>query len=130
MFETEKEILKIIDFINNYVEKDETVVIPVSGGLDSDVTARLCCKAVGKDRIKMFIVKEDNLETKFIKNARNLAQDLGVKLIEIELCGKSSEMIRAIAKADTDNIFNPNSTLQVRKNKVFIKNYNYFSLPR
>jgi len=40
----EKEIAKIIQFINRYVEQDEIVIIPVSGGLDSDVTARYVIK--------------------------------------------------------------------------------------
>ena len=128
MLETKKEVLRIIDFINNYVEDDETVIIPVSGGLDSDVTARLCCEALGKNRIKIFMVKEENLENKFIENARNLAQDLGIKLIEIELSGKSREIIEKLENAD--NIFNSNSALQTRKNKMFIKNDNYFSISR
>lgn len=117
----EKEISKIIEFIKSYVEDDEKIVIPVSGGLDSDVVTRLCYKALGRDRIKIFIVKEDNLEPKFIENARNLAIDLNVKLTEIPLYGKSAELVQNLSKADTDNIFNSNSILEIGKAKCAIR---------
>ena len=62
----ENEIRKIVDFIRNYVQEDENVVIPVSGGLDSDVVARLCFKALGKEKIKLFIVTDNTMEKKFL----------------------------------------------------------------
>ena len=53
----EKEIEKIEEFIKSYVLENERVLILVSGGIDSDVVARLCYKALGKDRIKLLFVK-------------------------------------------------------------------------
>ena len=64
----DKEILKIEEFIKSYVLEDERVLILVSGGIDSDVVARLCYKALGKDRIKLLFVKETETEAKFVKN--------------------------------------------------------------
>ena len=81
----ETEITRIVKFIREYMQEDEKVVIPVSGGIDSDVVARLCCRALGKDKIKLFIVTDNNMERKFLKNARNLAKDLEVSLTEIPL---------------------------------------------
>ena len=66
----EKEIEKIEKFIKSYVLKDERVLILVSGGIDSDVVARLCYKALGKDRIKLVFVKETETEGKFVKNVK------------------------------------------------------------
>lgn len=40
--EIRRELPRIIDFIRRYVLPGEQVVVPVSGGLDSDVVARLC----------------------------------------------------------------------------------------
>jgi len=111
MVDINKEVLRIINFIKKNVENDETVVIPVSGGIDSDVTARLCCKALGKERIKIFIIKESELEEKFIHNARKLAEDLEVKLTEIPLEGKSLELMQILEKSDKENIFNSSSVL-------------------
>lgn len=117
MINVDMEILKIVNFIKDYVEDDEIVVIPISGGIDSDVTARLCHKALGKERVKLFIVEENELEKKFIYNARKLAKDLDTKLIEIPLQGKSLELMQILEKSDKDNVFNSNSVLEVGKAK-------------
>lgn len=112
----DREILKIVNFIEGYVQEDEVVVIPISGGIDSDVTARLCCKALGKERIKLFIIKDD-LEKKFIENARKLAEELKVSLTEISLEGKSLELMQILEKSEKDNVFNAKSVLEVGKAK-------------
>lgn len=117
MLNVDTEILKIVNFIKEYVEDNEIVVIPVSGGIDSDVTARLCYKALGKERIKLFIIEENELEKKFIYNARKLAKDLDVKLTEISLKGKSLELLQILGESDKDNIFNSNSVLELGKAK-------------
>lgn len=41
-----------------YVLENERVLILVSGGIDSGVVARLCYKALGKDRIKLLFVNK------------------------------------------------------------------------
>lgn len=117
MVNVDIEILKIVNFIKGYVEDDEIVVIPISGGIDSDVTARLCHKALGKERVKLFIVEENELEKKFIYNARKLAEDLNIELTEISLKGKSLELMQILEKSDKDNIFNSNSVLEIGKLK-------------
>lgn len=116
MINVDIEILKIVNFIKEYVEGDEIVVIPISGGIDSDVTARLCHKALGKNRIKLFIIEESELEEKFISNARKLAEDLDIKLTEFPLQGKSLELMKILEKSDK-NTFNSNSVLEVGKAK-------------
>ena len=110
------EILKIVNFINEYIQDDEVVVIPISGGIDSDVTVRLCYKALGKERIKLFIIKDD-LEKKFMDNARKLAEELKVPLTEISLEGKSLELMQILEKSEKDDIFHANSVLELGKAK-------------
>ena len=66
-----KEIARIQTFICNFVLDGETVVVPVSGGLDSDVVARLCCRSLGSSRVKASIVIQSDREPKFLKNAKN-----------------------------------------------------------
>ena len=83
----EQELDRIQRFIRGYADEGETVVVAVSGGLDSDVTARLCCRAVGNRRLKLFMVIEDQMEEKFLLNARRLAADLKVSLKEIHVGG-------------------------------------------
>lgn len=111
------EILKITQFIKEYVKDDEIVIIPVSGGIDSDVTARLCYKSLGKERIKLLLIKENHFEEKFIYHARNLAKALNTPLTEFPLYGKSLELMQILEISDKDNIFHSNSALEVGKAK-------------
>ena len=117
----ETEIQRIVDFIREYMQEDERVVIPVSGGIDSDVVARLCCRALGKDKIKLFIVTDNNMERKFLTNARNLAKDLEVSLTEIPLEERNIELIQILEKAEKDKIFNSKSLLDSNKIKCSMR---------
>ena len=56
------ELDRVILFINDYVDKDEIVMIPVSGGIDSDVVARICVKALGKEHVRLFLIQQDDME--------------------------------------------------------------------
>lgn len=117
----ETEIQRIVNFIREYMQDDEKVVIPVSGGIDSDVVARLCCRALGKERIKLFTVIDDNMERKFLINARNLAKDLEISLTEISLGKRNIELIQILEKAEKDKIFNSNSLLDSNKIKCSMR---------
>lgn len=117
----ETEIQRIVDFIREYMQEDEKVIIPVSGGIDSDVVARLCCRALGKDKIKLFIVTDNNMERKFLTNARNLAKDLEVSLTVIPLEERNIELIQILEKAEKDKIFNSKSLLDSNKIKCSMR---------
>ena len=117
----ETEIQRIVDFIREYMQEDEKVIIPVSGGIDSDVVARLCCRALGKDKIKLFMVTDNNMERKFLTNARNLAKDLEVSLTMIPLEERNIELIQILEKAEKDKIFNSKSLLDSNKIKCSMR---------
>ena len=117
----ETEIQKIVNFIREYMQEDEKVIIPVSGGIDSDVVARLCCRALGKDKIKLFMVTDNNMERKFLTNARNLAKDLEVSLTMIPLEERNIELIQILEKAEKDKIFNSKSLLDSNKIKCSMR---------
>lgn len=117
----ETEIQRIVDFIREYMQEDERVVIPVSGGIDSDVVARLCCRALGKDKIKLFIVTDENIERKFLINAKNLAKDLEVSLTDIPLGKRNIELIKILEEAEKDKIFNSKSLLDSNKIKCSMR---------
>ena len=46
--ELQKEMERIQEFLRSYVREGERVVIGVSGGLDSDVVARIAVNTFGK----------------------------------------------------------------------------------
>lgn len=117
----DKEILKIEEFIKSYLLEDERVLILVSGGIDSDVVARLCYKALGKDRIKLLFVKETETEAKFVKNVKNLAEDLETPLTIVPLEGKSMEFIKTLEQAENEPIFNSKLILDPAKAKCSMR---------
>lgn len=117
----DKEILKIEEFIKSYVLKDECVLILVSGGIDSDVAARLCYRALGKDRIKLLFVKETEIEAKFVKNVKNLAEDLEAPLTIVPFEGKSMEFIKVLEQAENEPIFNSRLILDPAKAKCSMR---------
>ena len=109
--EIKRELPRILDFIRNYTIMGEKVVVPVSGGLDSDVVARLCVEALGADRVKLFTVHQLHMEEKYLVNAHNLAEDLRVKLATIEMGTMNRDLIEKLRTADPDAGFNPDSLL-------------------
>ncbi len=117
----QQELAKMKQFIRDYVYEDETVVVPVSGGLDSDVVARLCCAALGNERVKLFIVIQNEMEEKFLQNARNLAESLGISLKEIHLENMNTELIKALEDAEEPGIFCRNTLLDPAKAKCSVR---------
>lgn len=105
------ELERIIEFIRDYVLEGEKVVVPVSGGLDSDVVARLCVKAIGSNRVRLFSVHQQQMEDKYLENAKNLAMDLAVPIAIIPLGDMNSELIKMLQVADPEIGFDVNSLL-------------------
>ncbi len=115
------EIDKIEAFISNYVQDDETVVILVSGGLDSDVTARLCHRALGKERIKLCMILQSEMEDKFKRQALELAEDLSVELVQIHLEDMNRTLISALEEAETEGVFRSDTLLDPAKAKCSLR---------
>ncbi|AIJ05099.1 NAD+ synthetase [Methanocaldococcus bathoardescens] len=79
----EEIVEKITNFIKEKVEeaKANGVVIGLSGGIDSSVTAYLCVKALGKDKVLGIIMPEKNTNPKDVEHAKMVAENLGIKYI-------------------------------------------------
>lgn len=115
------ELNRIIHFINNYVDENETVMVPVSGGVDSDVVARLCVKALGKEHVRLFLIRQSDMEEKFLINARTLAKDLQVSLSEICLEGINETLITALENGDKNRTFSKVHDLDEEKAKCSLR---------
>lgn len=105
------ELSRIEKFIREYVHEGEKVVIPVSGGLDSDVVARLCHRVLGRDRIHLFTVDQPGMAKKFLENVKNLGMDLGVSPAVIHPGEMNVQLIRILKEGDPDVGFYPDSLL-------------------
>lgn len=105
------ELNRIEKFICSYVYADEKVVIPVSGGLDSDVVARLCHRVLGKERIHLFTVKQPSMEEKYLENVKNLGIDLGVSPAVLCPGDMNVQLIQILSAADPEIGFQPKALL-------------------
>ena len=102
---------RILTFIRNQAQHSQKIAIPVSGGLDSDVVARLCAEAIGVENIRIFTVVQEGLEEKYTNNARRLAEDLGIHLAVIQLGSMNRMLIQMLHEAAPDEPFQPDSLL-------------------
>ncbi|MCI8939898.1 MAG: NAD(+) synthase [Dorea sp.] len=116
-----EEIERITAFIQEFVYEQECVVVPVSGGIDSDIVARLCCKSIGKNRVKLFIVIQSEMEGKFLVNARMLAEELKVPLTEIHLEQMNLDLMRALEKGEKGRLFRTDVLLDPAKAKCSVR---------
>lgn len=118
----EAEIDRIVTFIKNFVKEEERVIVPVSGGLDSDLVARLCHKSLGRERVKLFIVIQSEMEDKFLQNARNLADELELSLAEIHLEQANQTLICALEGGEKEaSIFQTGKMLDPAKAKCSVR---------
>ena len=115
-----QEISRIICFLKTHLE-GEKVVVGLSGGLDSDLTARLCKEAIGSSRIKLFIVLQDDMDPKHLKNAWVTAEDLGNSLVEINLRDYPFRFLQVLEKADSFEKFRPSGLIDPARMKCSIR---------
>lgn len=83
----EKVTDRLCDFIKSSLELFETdgVVIGLSGGIDSAVTASICVRALGPDKVLGLILPERDSEAVNIKDAKYLAEKLKIDYKTINL---------------------------------------------
>ncbi len=119
------ELERILHFIKTEVGEFK-VVLGLSGGLDSDVTARLCQRALGSEKLKCFTVLQEDFESKYIQNIHNLKDDLGIQLIEIPFGPFPQKLVTILSESDSEMGFitEPNS-LDVTRGKNAIRTFIY-----
>ncbi|MHA1382490.1 MAG: NAD+ synthase [Candidatus Helarchaeota archaeon] len=78
---------KITEFIKKYVDgaKAKGVVLGISGGVDSALTARLSVDALGKDSVLGFILPEKKSNPDDRKDAMDLISQLGIEHETIDI---------------------------------------------
>lgn len=114
---------RITRFLTDHLSADERVVVGVSGGLDSDVVARLAVRALGPARVKLFLVRQRDFSPVFVDNARALARDLGVLLAEVDLSPFPRKLIAALADADPSEGFRPDAVIDPNRAKCSLRTF-------
>lgn len=100
----EKETEKIIEFIRKTVENAGAsgVVLGLSGGVDSSLTATLCVKALGFERVLGVLMPTNFTPKNDVKDALELAKMLGIRTEVINI-DKISEAFFDSLKVDKAN---------------------------
>lgn len=117
---TNEELERICNVIREYIYNDEKIVIGVSGGIDSDVVARICAKVVPSDRLHLFFVIQEGIPKERIATVRELSEDLGCKLSIIDLSEMNISFIEKVHEADPDN-FNMESFMDSHRAKCSLR---------
>jgi NAD+ synthase (glutamine-hydrolysing) len=83
----------------DYVEKNgfHEVVVGVSGGIDSALTAALCVEALGADRVHCVSMPSRFTSPETRRDARRLAEMLGTPFLELEIDDTVDELMRVLA---------------------------------
>ena len=84
---------KLVEFIR-IKAGDKKVVMGLSGGVDSSVSCYLATKALGKDNVKVVIIKNTQFSKEGIDTARAYAKKLGVAVQEVDSEGIRDKLLK------------------------------------
>jgi NAD+ synthase (glutamine-hydrolysing) len=91
--------------LRDYVEKNgfEHVEIALSGGIDSALVALIAVDALGADRVSVVVMPSPNSTEETQADARTIAANLGVELIEIPIAPAMEAYERALEPSFEDS---------------------------
>lgn len=114
---------EIIEFIKKMVKgaNAKGVIVGLSGGIDSSVTATLCVKALGSDRVLGLLMPDPGITpVDDVKDAKKLASKLGIKTYTIHIDSIVKAFLDSIPLENKDRI--PIANLRARIRMII----NYF----
>jgi NAD+ synthase (glutamine-hydrolysing) len=86
--------------IRDYVEKNgfDSVVLGLSGGIDSALVALLAVDALGPERVKLAVMPSPHSRRETQSDARAIARNLGAELVEVPIAELMDDYERALAE--------------------------------
>lgn len=109
---------RIVSYIREFV-KDKSVIVGLSGGIDSSIVCALAVRAIGKERVKALIVKNARYPSENLQISREYAKSLGIVVQEVDSSGLREESVKSIG-LESSNILQ-SATLDARICDLLIK---------
>jgi len=103
-FDFEKTLNEILTFIRKTVKDSNAsgVVIGLSGGVDSTLTAALCSRALGKEKVLGVLMPASFTPKEDVKDALELAEMLGIRTERVNIDEISKAFIEALKIREDD----------------------------
>jgi len=100
----EKTIGKITSFIRKVVDDANAsgVVVGLSGGVDSSLTATLCVRALGANKVLGILMPTSFTPKEDIKDAYELAEMLKIKTERVDIDGIFEAFLKAVGVSEDD----------------------------
>ena len=99
MFDAKKESGNVIEWIRDWYQNKsggaEGIVLGISGGADSSITAKLCCEAIGAHRVRGALMPNGTQPD--IADAYWVCGILGIRYNEINMEGAYGALSRAVS---------------------------------
>lgn len=101
-FNAVEETQNVVNWIKNWFETESGgasgVIIGISGGCDSTVVAKLCCDAIGKDKIRGLLLPNNRQSD--ISDSYKVCGILGIKYNEINIGETYSNIINSVQNSE------------------------------
>jgi len=113
-FNAAEETRNVLNWIKNWFETESGnaagIIIGISGGADSTVVAKLCCDAVGKDKVRGVLMP--NKHQSDIVDSYKICEILGIKHDEIDINWAYTSVINAVKSSKLSEDFFTEPTKQ------------------
>ena len=110
----------IVEFIKSKVSEAKTdgIVVGLSGGIDSTLTAYLACEAVGKDKVFGIIMPSTTTPTEDKIHGISIAQSLGIEYKEIAIDSILNEFL-LMTQLEEENLAIGNLKARIRMSIIY-----------
>jgi len=126
IFDAHKVLEETLKFIRKVVEEANAsgVVVGLSGGVDSSLTAALCTRALGRERVLGILMPTSFTPKEDIEDAYEMAEMLGIRIRRVDIDGICEAFLKAMGfSGESPEMKMPLANLRARIRMVILYFY-------